>query len=153
MRAPLALAALVAALLTLVVGCGQEEPEVGGSPEDPPPTTGAIRLVDAKDADLHLYVSNQSFDDPDVRITVRVDGVLVVDDDFAVEGQHTWVSFPLAVPPGAHRVTATSDTGVELEQSVRVPRGEDRYAVVEHWTEAGEHDLTWLVQREPIGFA
>ncbi|GGO72134.1 hypothetical protein [Nocardioides deserti] len=152
MRAPLALVALVAGLLPLVAGCGQEEP-AGGSPDAAPPTTGPIRLVAAEDADLHLYVSNQSFDDPDVRITVEVDGVLVVDDDFAVEGQHTWISFPLALPPGAHRVTATSDSGAELKQSVRVPRGEDRYAVVEHWTEAGEHVLTWFAQREPIGFA
>lgn len=115
-------------------------------------TDAAVRLVDEGQAELVLYVSNQSFDDEEVRLTAVVDGVTVVAGDFHVEGQHNWISFPLTLSSGKHEITAESDSGATLSESFEVHRGKTRYAVIDHWTEDGSADLTWLFQRKPIGF-
>ncbi|MDQ3464023.1 MAG: hypothetical protein M3500_04825 [Actinomycetota bacterium] len=113
----------------------------------------AVRLVGKAEADLVLYISNQSFDDEEGRLTVTVDGVTVVDGGFHVEGQHNWVSFSLTLSSGGHEVTAESESGATLRESFEVPQGKTRYAVIEHWTEDGSADLTWQFQRQPVGFA
>jgi hypothetical protein len=112
-----------------------------------------VRIVDEEQADLVLHVSNQSFDDEEVRLTIAIDGVTVVEDDFHVEDQHNWITFPLALSPGVHEITGTSDSGATLDESFRVPDGTTRYAVVDHWTEDDRGDLTWLFQRQPVAFA
>ncbi len=79
-------------------------------------------LVHERQADLVLFVSNQSFDDEQARIAVAVDGVTVVDGDFHVEAQHSGTTtFPLSLPAGEHKTTAESDTGATLSESFRVP--------------------------------
>jgi hypothetical protein len=113
----------------------------------------AVRLVAGDQADLVLYVSNQSFDDAEVRLSITVDDVTVVEGDFHVEGQHNWIRFPLALSPGQHHLTAASDSGATLRESFRVPRGATRYAVIDHWVEDGAPDLTWRFSREPVAFA
>ena len=99
-----------------------------------------------------LFASNQSFDEEQVRLTIAVDGMTVVDGDFHVEGQHNWVSFPLSLSPGRHMITAESDTGAKLTESFQVPGDKTRYAVIDHWGDASNAELTWLFQRQPIGF-
>jgi len=126
--------------------------------EDPTPhpqvtaSASAVPLVGPGDADLVLYVSNQSFEDENVRLKLAVDGVTVVDGDFRVEGQHNWIRFPLSLSSGGHSLTAESDTGATVKESFQVPGDEARYAVVNYWTEDGSADLTWQFQREPVGF-
>jgi hypothetical protein len=135
-----------------LVGCGEAQ---GADPAPHPEVTvadGAVRLVDEGEANLVLYVSNQSFDDEEVRLTVTVDGVTVVDGRFHVEGQHNWVRFPLALASEGHEITAESDSGATLRESFEVPRGKRRYAVIDHWTEDGSADLTWQFQRQPVFF-
>ncbi len=138
-------------------GCGAAE---GQDPIPHPEVTAAaaaVALVDEAEADLILIVSNQSLDDEEVRLTVAVDGVTVVDDDFHVEDQHNWISFPLGLPPGGHQVIAKSDSGATLRESFQVPRNKTRYAILEHWTEddsAGTDDaavyVTWqFLHRAP----
>jgi hypothetical protein len=112
-----------------------------------------VRLVDRDEADLLLYVSNQSFDDEEVQLTVAVDDVTVVDADFHVEGQHNWISFPLSLPAGVHQITAESDTGATMTKSFRVPGDQTRYAVIDHWGADGSAELTWQFQRQPVAFA
>jgi len=97
------------------------------------PDGAAARIVAEKDADLHLWVSNQSFEDATVDISVSIDGVEVIDEPFAVEGQHNWVLFPLAMPPGEHSFTAVSGTGVELERTITLPKTDRRHAVLDYW--------------------
>jgi hypothetical protein len=99
-----------------------------------------------------LYVSNQSFEDEDVRIKLAVDGVMVVDGDFPVEGQHNWIRFPLSLTPGSHSVTAESDTGATLKELFQVPGDEARYAVVNYWAEDDPSELAWHFQRDPLYF-
>ena len=111
-----------------------------------------VRLVGEAEADLLLYVSNQSFDDGVVRITVTIDGLTVGHGDFHVEDQHNWVSFALALPAGQHEITAESDSGATLRASFEVPPHKTRYAVIDHWTD-GAADLTWEFYRQPVAFA
>lgn len=134
-------------------GCGEDE---GVDPVPHPEVTAAgaqVRLVEKEQqADLMLYASNQSFDDEEVRLTVAVDGVTVVDGDFHVEGQHNWVRFPLSLAPGVHEITARSDSGAMLRESFQVPGDKSRYAVIDHWGEGDSADLSWSFQRLPMAF-
>jgi hypothetical protein len=82
---------------------------------------------------LTLYVSNQSFEDPSVQIAISIDGVVVVDETFAVEGQHNWIAFELDVSPGDHILTATSNTGAQLTVEFTTKAGQPRWAVVDYW--------------------
>ena len=146
-------AAVLALLLVAATACG---PGRAADPQPAPDVASGdaeVRVVDERDADLLLYVSNQSFDDERVRLTVEVDGVVVVDDDFDVEGQHNWIRFALAMPAGDHEVTASSDTGAALSETFRVPGDEPRFAVLDHWGEEGGADLTWSFHRRPVAFA
>lgn len=117
-------------------------------------------LDDAEQADLVLYVSNQSFEHDRVTISVRIDDVLVVEQAFAVEGQHNWVEFPIDLPPGPHAVTATSGTGVDLEETVTIPEGEKRWVVLDYWyypdrgdgSDVVDPSFTFTAHEEPVGF-
>lgn len=143
---------LGSALMSLAA-CGDS---AGDDPRPSPEVTGSasdIRIVAAEDADLVLWISNQSFDDKTVWLEVAVDGVTVVADDFAVEGQHNWFQFPLQMSVGAHEITAESDSGAQLRESFRVPGDESRHAVIDHWGKRGTAELTWMFQREPLAFS
>jgi hypothetical protein len=136
-----------------LAGCGASRgtdpvphPDVSASDAD-------VRLVEKEEADLVLYVSNQSFDDEEVRLEVAVDGVTVVDGDFHVEDQHNWVSFPLGLSPGAHEVTAETDSGTTMSESFEVPGDQPRFAIVDHWGEGDSADLTWSFHRKPVAFS
>lgn len=94
----------------------------------PPPPPGLWRRTLAVEAgaqiglrgdpavgEVLLWVSNQSFQDDTVSVTITVDGRQAVADEFEVEDQHNWVGFYLgALAPGEHHLAARSDTGVDL---------------------------------------
>jgi hypothetical protein len=125
-----------------------------GSP-DSPISSPSIRLVEEHQADLHLWVSNQAFKDDPVVLTVSIDGTVVVAQPFEVKGQHTWILFPIEVPPGLHVLHVVSGTGVEIEKRFTLPKTGRRYAVIDYWNspEAGGRHLSWLIQSTPIRFA
>lgn len=102
-----------------------------------------------------LYVSNQSFEDPNVHITIAIDGVVVVDQGFAVEGQHNWFTFEPDVPPGEHTLTASSNTGADLTVEFATKAGRPRWAVVDYWWYPGDgaRHFTFDIFDEPVGFA
>jgi hypothetical protein len=134
------------AVATLVTNNGGWDPSharfcVIPRPEPPP-------------APFTLYVSNQSFDDDPVRITISIGGEVVVDDEFAVEGQHNWVEFTPDIEPGHHTLIATSDTGAEFTVDLELPEGEPRWAVVDYWFYPDQEPrrFTFDISDEPIGF-
>ena len=85
--------AVYAALLAgVLAACGPTAAEVasGSSPPPSPSTpTAEIAVVEEDEAALLLWVSNQSFEDDPVQVTIAIDGVEVISQQFEVEGQHT----------------------------------------------------------------
>ena len=147
--------ALVAAVLCGVTACtiGAESGEtvlrVTPLPEDP-----EIHLTTDDEPPLTLYVSNQSFEDDPVLLTVNIDGVPLVDGRFYVEGQHNWLAAPIDLPNGEHTITASSDTGATLTEIFETSPQQRLWAVLDYWyypTE-GPRELTWYVSDEPVGF-
>lgn len=78
---------------------------------------------------LMLVISNQSFEDPDVELIVTVDGEVVVDRSFAVESQHTFISYRLPLAAGDHQVAVSADTGATHERVVTLG-AEERHMYV-----------------------
>jgi hypothetical protein len=103
---------------------------------------------------LTLYVSNQSFEDANVHIIITVDEIVVVDQNFAVEGQHNWITFEPDLGPGEHTLTATSNTGAELTVEFSTEVGQPRWAVVDYWwyPEEGPRAFTFGISDEPLAF-
>jgi hypothetical protein len=130
-------------LVLFLAGCAQPDP---AGPPAAQCTTGC---------DLHLYVSNQSFDDPTADLLVRVDGAVLFDGEARVEGQHTWVLREMDLAPGTHRIDALErDTGAEATRSFVLPPGEERWAVVDYWGAKGDGSaFTLSVHEEPVAFA
>jgi hypothetical protein len=147
--------ALVAAALTsLLVGCD------GSSPSSDPISPAATRspasvgLVSEKKADLNLWVSNQSFVDDPVDLTVRIDGVEVVSQPFDVDDQHNWIRFSIEAAPGHHVLTAESDTGASTRKNFSLPGSGDRHAVLEYWNYEDDKGkrFTWKLQSTEVHF-
>jgi hypothetical protein len=159
MRMTMHVSLALAVPLLALASCGAAQ---GADPTPAPDVTAddaAVKLVDDSQADLVLIVTNQSFDDEEVRLRITVDDVTVVDDDFHVEDQHNWVYFALRLPDGGHEVVAESDSGAMLRESFELPRDRTYYAIIEHWTEddSAESDdapvaLTWELQRRAPAF-
>jgi hypothetical protein len=143
----------------VVTGPTPDETSSLGEPEGraplPPPDDGPIGGGAWSGTGLTLYVSNQSFDDPSVDITVTIDGRVVVDEEFDVEGQHNWKTFELDLGPGEHTLRAESSTGAVHEAVFVLPEGEPRWAVLDNWwyPEEGERHFTFSIHDEPVGFA
>lgn len=113
-----------------------------------------VRVVEEKQANLVLYVSNQSSDDEEVRLTVKVDGIAVVDGDFHVGDQHNWIKFPLEMSPGTHNVTAEAESGAAFSETFQVLDNEARFAVINYWAKDDHdpRDFSWFIQQEPVAF-
>lgn len=81
-----------------------------------------------------------------------MDGVVLVDQEFVVEGQHTWVTFPIGLEPGRHTVRAVTEWN-EIERSVDVPKDGPVYAKINYWHYESEgRELTWDVQDTPFTY-
>ena len=161
--AVLALSALLA-----VVGCARD----GVTPDAPPAALAssaagkqgstaapgsppaAIRIVEEHRADLHLWVSNQSFKDNPVILTISIDGTELVDQSFEVGSQHNWILFPVSLPPGQHVLNVASETGTEMRQRFTSHATEARYAAVDYWNYADKHGrhITWRIQSHKMAF-
>ena len=84
--------------------------------------------------EVKLWVSNQSFTDERVGVTVMIDGTVAIDDWFDVEGQHNWISFDvLGLDVGAHTLAAESTTGAVLETEFVVTDTEPRWLLLDYW--------------------
>ncbi len=103
---------------------------------------------------LTFYVSNQSFEDPSVTISVTIDGEVVVDERFDVEGQHNWKSFELDVPEGEYLLQAVSDTGVVFDTTVTIESDTPLWAVLDYWWYPDDESrhFTFSTSTEPMAF-
>lgn len=108
-------------------------------------------------AEVKLWVSNQSFADDPVQVTVALGDLTVIDERFEVRGQHNWVAFDIkGLEPGVHKITAESDTGATLTADFTVLADEPRWLVLDYWyypeDVEGRH-FTFVESDEPVAFA
>ncbi len=109
--------------------------------------------AEADRAAFTLVVSNQSFENPTVFVSVTIDGERVIAQPFDVEGQHSFVQFPLDVPAGDHVLSAVANDGTSIESPFTLPADTARYGVLFYWAEQGGRPFFDLAfQEDPPGF-
>lgn len=80
-----------------------------------------------------LTVSNQSYGDPDVHVTIEGDDETIVDGSFDVGNQHVFVGYEIDLPPGTHALRIASDSGAEATESIDVGTDGPTYVTVTYW--------------------
>lgn len=111
---------------------------------------------------LILLVSNQSLITSPVDIEVRIDGSVVVHEEFDVSGeqplQHNWKRFDLSLSRGPHVIEASSSNGeAEFESRFEIAGQEGQTATLAYWHDAprfGETSkrfFTFEIRREVGG--
>lgn len=108
-------------------------------------------VLDRSHFGFDLVVSNQSFGDPDVHLTVLVGDDVVVDRSFAVEGQHAFTAYRVPLEPGSYDVRVSADSGAVLERVVALGP-ERRHLYAAYWGDDGPGQLTLLESDQPFGF-
>lgn len=128
--------------------------------KDPPVTPFKLSDVplsaDQSSTLLHLYISNQSFDDALIPLNVSIDGLHVVTGDFAVGNQHNWQLFDIKLPAGMHSLMASSGStrnSAHLMQTIDVPS--ERWVVLDYWYAVGDPErehFTLAASSQPVAF-
>jgi hypothetical protein len=93
----------------------------------PPPDPGEVH------GEVKLYISNQSFVDPQVDITVHFDGDGLFSHTLDVGNQPMWIETRIKAPAGLHEIVAISDTGAEIRATVEFEEGKPKYVVLNYW--------------------
>jgi hypothetical protein len=120
----------------------------------PRTTVSPAPTVDPVRARFHLTVSNQSFREQRVTITVTIDGRRLIAQDFDVEGQHNFVGFAFDIGPGRHVLIATGASRTTHRETFELPASGKRYGVLQYWNEGTEAPyFSWSFHVEPPGFA
>lgn len=108
------------------------------------PETPAI--VPEEEASYHVQVSNQAVENAEVPLRISIDGTVLVDEVFAVEGQHTWTDYHLALAPGEHQLEAVSDDGGRYSTTITVAADGDTFGQLLIWQEKDVPTFTWSEQ-------
>lgn len=131
-----------------LLGCSSGAPKV-------------VPVTEVEKANFVLHVSNQSLALEKVDLQIRIDGKILVDEEFHVgEGEslaHNWKTFYLDVADGSHKLEVVSKQGgAKLEHSFE-KKGK-RWAVVDYWFRPARDGrgepkkITIQIQEKPISF-
>jgi hypothetical protein len=87
-------------------------------------------------SDLTLLISNQSFDINPVDIEIKIDGEVVVKDNFNVQqgqlSQHNWQQYHLQLSRGSHQLVATSKKGkAQLQTELKIEAAQT--SMIAYW--------------------
>jgi hypothetical protein len=96
-------------LAALTIGACASKPEPKPEPAQFPPIR-QNQILDSN-GNFTLGISNQSFAIPTVDISVSIDGVLIVSEDFPVKNQHFQRIYSLKLDPGPHKIHITTKAG------------------------------------------
>lgn len=117
-------------------GSGQPGSTAGGRFTVTPGPPIGQQQTEPDPGEVKLWLSNQSFADDRVGVSIVIDGEPAFDADLEVQGQHNWIPFEVGgLNPGPHTITARSDTGAEFTGSFTLPAGEARWLVLDYWYE------------------
>ena len=87
-------------------------------------------------SDLTLWVSNQSYTDKNVDVTVALDGVVIIDRSFHVGDQHNYIEHRIQLGEGTHILDASTvidGQNIELSEEFSIEPGQQRYAGLNYW--------------------
>ena len=116
-------------------------------------------------SELTLFVSNQSFTDKSVDVTVMLNGDIIIERGFNVGDQHNYVEHRIRLDKGTHTLSATTvidGESVELSEGFTIESDHQRYAALNysHYVPTAPNDpsssppgFSFRIQNEPIGFA
>lgn len=152
---PTAVKVYGAVVMALLLGACTSTPAPPAAPSlgIAPSTVSPAPTVEASRATFHLTVSNQSFREQRVAITVTIDGRRLIAQDFDVEGQHNFVDFAFDFPSGRHVLVATATQRTTHEVTFDLPPSGKRYGVLQYWNEGAEAPyFTWSFRAEPPVF-
>jgi hypothetical protein len=130
---------VLALTLFLATGCaGGKTPSSSTGEEPSGVSTETTQSLLDPEGNLTLYVSNQSSEIDPVDIEILIDGEVVIDRDFAVEGGHNWSGVVLRLLPGTHTLLIRSHKGkASMERSFEVTGR--HWAVINYWYHSGLH--------------
>ena len=87
---------------------------------------------------LHIVVSNQSYAEPYVNITVKVNGMKVISGEFYVACQHNYMRFDIVIYGSVQRIVATNeDINVSNSAIIFAPSG--GYVKINYWYYPSTH--------------
>ncbi len=151
--------ASVVIILVFIAACGSSPSNDNSGPVD-------ITVNSNGTSDLTLFVSNQSYRDSEVDITVTLDGETIIDRDFNVGDQHNYIEHRIRLDAGRHTLHAATTTldgeEVELSEDFTIDPDQQRYAALDYWhyeptglddPTADPPKFTFKIQDDPIGFA
>lgn len=122
-----------------------------GPAPSPTPTPPSSAVEPSGEVALGLDISNQSFERPDVRLVVTIDGHEVVDGRFPVGSQHNFYRFPVSLTPGDHELRVTApEHGEELTEQLGLQ--DDRYAALSYWGGESAAPLQLELSDEPFAY-
>lgn len=116
-------------------------------------------------SDLTLWVSNQSYTDKNVDVTVALNGVVIIDRSFHVGDQHNFIEHRIQLDDGTHRLDASTvvdGENIELSEEFSIEPGQHRYAGLNYWhyvptspndTSSNPPGFSLVIQDEPMSFA
>ncbi|MEN8040769.1 MAG: hypothetical protein ABFR95_04630 [Actinomycetota bacterium] len=115
-----------------------------------PPTTMVVTPPQ-----INVFVSNQSYADPLIDVTIEIDGEVVVSDTFDVGNQHDWHEFAVELGLGEHTMIVTSGTGVREAATFTIEEDSPLFAVVAFWGAEEDLDPRFVITftDTPPGFA
>jgi len=101
-------------------------------------------------------VSNQSFAQNPVDITIHIDGKKAVSAEFEVADQHNWIEYRFKLTSGHHELVAFSDMGkATMEKIFETNDNQHYWAVVDYWyypKQNGKRCFSFRISNEPIYF-
>jgi hypothetical protein len=123
--------------------------------QTPPPSSAAAGApapaTATPDPNVFVNVSNQSFDDPEVQVTISADGQVLLDESLPVEGQHHVVGSAHVLRPGERTLSVKSDSGAEHIIVISVSDAAPVHVFVAYWKdEAGDPYFQSEVQDQPF---
>ena len=113
--------------------------------------------IEEPDANFILYVSNQSFEKPNVNISITLDGKHLITDFFGVRNQHYWKIYSLNLSYGKHLLSVKADnSSYELEEEFEITN--KHWAVISFWYTSKKNKdyqpsgITFEISDEPYAF-
>ena len=101
-----------------------------------------------------LYVSNQSFAQTPIDVTIHINGKRAISSEFNVGNQHNWVKHIFSLQPGKHKLIIASNQGeATLEKEFEI--NGKRWSAIAYWyypKKDGKKHFSFQIQNKPIYF-